>query len=193
MKYTLSIDPGWTWGAVLGQYDDDTPWERIDYWQRDGGVDSFIEWFQEIYWYERTGDSAFAFDTDSPGRYFYVQDTPAILTVIAEQFVLLPSPGRTPKTRDLEPLPVEGALKAMYSGTVWQRASCQNLAGGDDPKERRKNTDKVLKDYGLWLTGKNVGMKDANDVLSATRHALYYMMFTLKHEPTMSKAGLEES
>lgn len=189
MKYTLSIDPGWTWGAVLGQHDDDTPWERIDYWQRDGGVDSFIEWFSpiaptfnEVYY--RDG---LTFDFAPNVRLW--ED---LVTVIAEKFVLLPSPGRTPKTRDLEAYPIEGALKAMYSGTVWQRASCQNLAGGETPKERRKNTDKILKDYGLWLTGKNVGMKDANDVLSATRHALYYMMFTLKHEPTIRQANKEE-
>lgn len=187
MKYTLSIDPGWTWGAVLGQYDDETPWERIEYWQSDGGVDSFIEWFSRIAPGRRDDP---IFEIWIGNRYGCV--TQRAMTVIAEKFVLLPSPGRTPKTRDLEAYPIEGALKAMYTGTVWQRASCQNLAGGDNPKERRSNTDKILKDYGLWLTGKNVGMKDANDVLSATRHALYYMMFTLKHEPTIRQANKEE-
>lgn len=194
MKYTLTIDTGWTWGIVLGCYDDDTPWERLAYWQVDGGADAFIEWFRRIYQpIDSSAVGLFSFDRPGgPASWHWLYIEHADITVISEKFVLLPSPGRTPSTRSLEPLVMEGALKALYEPIVWQRASSQNLTGGKDAKARRKATDQLLKDNGLWLTGKSVGMKDANDVLSATRHALYYMLFDLGHGPTMDKYGKGE-
>jgi hypothetical protein len=47
--------------------------------------------------------------------------------------------------------------------------------------------DKVLKENGLWQTGKMVGWKDGRDANDAIIHGLGYVAFVLRHGPTLEK------
>ncbi len=77
---------------------------------------------------------------------------------------------------DTEPLLIEGALSALHGGEiVWQLRSDKSLV-----------EDSVLKDNGLWHTGKYVGWKDARDTNDAIIHALAYLKKN-KHVPTLKK------
>lgn len=80
-----------------------------------------------------------------------------------------------------------GVMPYDYENKRWQRAACQLLAGGATKAERKKNSGLVLKQGGLWLTGKDVGQKDADDAISAQKHALWYLLHTVKHEPTIRR------
>ncbi len=178
MNYVLSIDPGMRTGIILGYYSDLTAYERIDFWQIDGGLEGLIDWMADGYvngtWYF------------SPS--IAVND----LTVVCEKFVPIRSKvARTFKTEELEPIRIEGALRMeLGDGIVWQRSSAMVLAGGETPAERKRNSDDVLRNAGLWLTGKkDLGMSDANDANAAQKHAIAYMR-SLKHEPTMREMGL---
>lgn len=48
--------------------------------------------------------------------------------------------------------------------------------------------DQVLKNLGWWLTGKQVGCPDADDVRDAFRHLVHYAVFYKKSKP-LSHAG----
>lgn len=162
---------------VWGSYSDSEPYTRRSFQQIQGGLDFFIGLLLK--------------DLDSP---FYEEDEGPLFehqaktTIVFEQFTLRPN-GFTPSSRALEPLRIEGALRYYndFSTLVMQAPSAQLLAGGDTPTERKRNSDNVLKRAGLWVTGKDVGQKDADDVISAQKHALHYMIHTLKHEPTIER------
>lgn len=177
MKYLLSIDPGMESGIILGHYDDDTPYERDAFWQVDGGIDGFKAWRASRY--------------SSKSDYWYFPEALSARSpvIVCEKFVPLAT-DRAFRIDELEPIRIEGALEAWGHEVIWQRAGCQVLAGGEDAPARKKATNELLKRGGLWLTGKkNLGLKDANDANSAQKHALYYMMFTKKHLPTLERYG----
>ncbi len=181
MNYVLSIDPGMRTGIILGRYSDETPYERIDFWQIDGGLEGLIPWLREHH------------DPEYQRWYFYPHEVGHMdFTVVCEKFVPIRSKvARTFKTEELEPIRIEGALRMELGDTiVWQRSSAMVLAGGETPAERKRNSDDVLRNAGLWLTGKkDLGMSDANDANAAQKHAIAYMR-SLKHEPTMREMGL---
>ncbi len=182
MKYVLSLDPGFRTGIILGCYTDETPYERIEFWQVDGGLEGLIQWMDVFWDYEY---KSFAF----PRHGLFVGFD---LTKVCEKFVPIRSKvARTFKTEELEPIRIEGALRMeLGDGIVWQRSSAMVLAGGETPAERKRNSDDVLRNAGLWLTGKkDLGMSDANDANAAQKHAIAYMR-SLKHEPTMREMGL---
>lgn len=161
MTFLMTIDPGMSTGVTLGKYWETKEYERLEFWQVPGGLDGFHQWLKS-----RMND-------------WNVWDS----VVVCEKFVPLPTP-RSFKTHDLEPIRIEGAVAVLFRNVVWQRASAQVLAGGETPAQRKKNSDDVLRRMGLWTTGKQVGQKDANDVNSATKHAVSYLR-SIKHEPTL--------
>ena len=48
MTYLTAIDPGLASGLVLGYHDDNTPWERVDYWLIKNGIEGFMDWYYTI-------------------------------------------------------------------------------------------------------------------------------------------------
>lgn len=160
MTYLLSIDPGMSTGIVLGRYDREKPYERIDRWQVEGGLTGFIEFYDD-------------FGSD------YLHGG----VVVVEKFVPLRS-NRTFRVDELEPIRIEGAIQMVGISPVWQRAASMVLAGGDTPAQRKRASDDVLRRMGLWSTGSQVGRKDANDVNSAQKHAIAYLK-SIKHLPTL--------
>ena len=182
MTYLLTIDPGMSTGITLGHFDETTPYERLGFWQIEGGLKGLLGWLdvhhvEDEFWW--------TFFDENIG--FYDGDT----VVICEKFVPLPAP-RTFKTAELEPIRIEGAVEVLLGDVVWQRAAMMVLAGGDTPAKRKRASDDVLRAGGLWVTGmKDLGMKDANDVISAQKHALAYLR-SIKHKPTIEKYLLNE-
>lgn len=47
--------------------------------------------------------------------------------------------------------------------------------------------DAILKEHGLWQTGKMVGHKDGRDANDAIIHALSWLCFKKEHRPTIDK------
>ncbi len=170
MTYLLSIDPGMSTGIVSGWYSDTDPYVREEFWQVEGGLAGFRQW-----WW---------------GWPNYYTGDPLL---VCEKFTPLPSMTRSFKLNELEPIRIEGALEVLWDRTpiVWQRPAAMVLAGGDTTARRKKNSDDVLRRMGLWTTGKQVGCKDANDVNSAQKHAVAYLR-SIGHAPTL-QALLEES
>jgi hypothetical protein len=91
--------------------------------------------------------------------------------VVSEKFVLrkhnfLP---------DTEPLRIEGALTVFYPETVWQL-----------PSEKHHTPDSVLREHGLWQTGKKFNHADGRDANDAIIHALTFLK-KKAHLPTLKK------
>ena len=171
MTYLVSIDPGMSTGIVLGWYDFEEAYRRVDYWQVTGGIKGFRTWWDsDVFHLRRDG--------------FHV-------VYVCEKFVPLQNQ-RTFRVDELEPIRIEGALEILLGEEpIWQRSAAMVLAGGDTPAARKKASDDVLREAGLWLTGKQVGHKDANDVNAAQKHAIAYLRRT-KHELTMLHYGWVE-
>lgn len=170
-NYILSIDPGVSTGIVLASFTESTPVTIEEVWQIAGGLTGFKRW----YWEHGPRISA---------------------GVIAERFVPLSGGGFSHTSDTVEPLRIEGALRAWgimpddYDDPRWQRPQAMVLASGATRAERKKNSDNVLRHMVLWHTGKQVGMKDANDVNSACKHLVAYLKKT-GHQPTID--AIEEA
>lgn len=74
-----------------------------------------------------------------------------------------------------EPLRIEGAMIALGLDPTWQLRTDKALC-----------KDAVLREHGLWTTGKMVGHVDGRDANDAIIHSLAYMKKT-KHVPTLRK------
>jgi hypothetical protein len=179
VTYLVTFDPGMSTGITLGEYHEFTAYKRIDFWQVEGGLPALRMWWGPAPW-----PQASPLEHDG-------------ITYVCEKFVPLPAP-RTFKTAELEPIRIEGAIEDRLDGNViWQRASAMVLAQGDAHRQptkakqaaaRKRASDDVLRDMGLWTTGKQVGCKDANDVNSAQKHAIAYLR-AIKHGPTIEALG----
>lgn len=145
-------------GLFLGRFSDDTPLERISYAQVSGGLEGLKE---------------------------HLVPTRGIYTVVCEKFSPRPM-ARTYRLAELEPLRIEGWLTSRFSDITWQSPGYMVLEKGKTTAENKKLSDNLLKRGGLWLTGKNVGLKDANDANAAAKHALAHMR-SIKHQPSIDK------
>jgi len=171
-KFLIAIDPGMSSGIAMFQYGEHKAAELVESEQIPGGVANFYE--SEIM--ERTG-------------WIYISD----MTVICERFVPLSEDGFSHTSDSLEPLRIEGMLigdgimSADYTDKRWQRASCQLITGSGSDTTRKQASNALLKEYGMWVTGVDVGQPDADDAISAIKHGIYYLKNVLKHRPTIEK------
>jgi len=90
---------------------------------------------------------------------------------VSESFILR----KTPFMPDVEPLRIEGALMVMYPEIVWQQ-----------PSDKHHVPDSILKEHGLWQTGKPLGHVDGRDANDAIIHALAFLKKN-RHVPTLKK------
>lgn len=108
--------------------------------------------------------------------------------IIAEKFTARGSGNAfSYRTDALEPLRVEGAMIAMGLDPVWQSPQSMYFMIPSGFKGNKKSLmHKWLKEKGLYVTGKDVGCKNADDARSAIAHAIVYLR-NQKHKPTLEK------
>lgn len=153
----ISLDPGKQTGIAAGFYGDNQPYTLLDVWQVSDGVTGFINWW-----------NATAREVIRNYEWSFLQPT----VMVSEKFILRANAF----VADTEPLVIEGALQALWSLPIhWQPRTDKTLVD-----------DRVLKEHGLWHTGKQVGWKDARDTNDAIIHSLAYLKKN-KHIPTLEK------
>ena len=92
--------------------------------------------------------------------------------VISEVFIAR----NTPFVPDLTGVRVEGIIEYLDPRVIWRPAS-----------KKAQVPDQLLKDHGLWRTGKKMDWEDGRDVNDAIIHMLGYVAFDLRHGPTLRK------
>lgn len=206
-KTLISIDPGMSSAIVVGTYSDTQPYELTHAFQIEGGLGGFLEavhvshgedWGMNLYGnlhiYRKnfelySGREAYMHGS---GDFCEGEECACVetvydrATVICEKFKPRGAGNNFAyKTNDLEPLRIEGAIRAMGIDPVWVQPAQQYFAGGDS-KSSTTNAHRWLKANGLHITGKDVGCKDANDARSALLHSISYLR-RMKHKPTLDK------
>lgn len=161
--YLLSIDPGKSSGVALLSYAPGSVSVLEDSWQIEGGAFALANWF--------------------------ISNRPNGVEIVSEKYVPLPGKGFHHTLDSVEPLRGEGFLVGAglmpdYPDPKWRRADRMYLHGGKSLAEKRKRSHRYLKESGYYVTGADVGCKDANDVRSAILHGLSYLTQVLNHRPT---------
>lgn len=196
-KTLISIDAGMSTGLVVGTYSDTEPFKLTHFFQIEGGVEGFIK---SVSHYEDTDSfsgGGTCFMVSKPGLSLREQfclwygeilelgyiEPPVVL---AEKFTARggANSGFAYKTRDLEPLRIEGAMLAMGLNPTWTSPAQQYFSGGDGKAKKKQAQHRWLKEKGLYVTGKMVGCDNADDVRSAIAHAIAYLVRS-KHRPTI--------
>lgn len=124
-----------------------------------------IEGFSDMYWNTR----------DHANGAELLSDT--FDDVVCEGFVLRNN-GFVPALNAVE---IIGFLKGMGESVNWQLRTDKALV-----------PDRILKEHGLWQTGKMVGHTDGRDCNDAIIHGLAYL-FKTRHVPTIAKYFPEAS
>lgn len=194
MKTLISIDPGMSTGLCVGTYSDTEPFELTHAFQIEGGVEGFLKAVRLIqgdfgqYGTLKVRQAFFdLWDEDESGEVEHDG------TVIAEKFTARggANSGFSYRTKDLEPLRVEGAMLAMGLEPIWVSPAQQYFAGGEGKAKKKQAQHRWLKEKGLYVTGKMVGCANADDARSALAHAVGYLM-RKKHRPTIEKYFRED-
>lgn len=197
INYLMTFDPGKSSGIVLGKYSETEAYERVAFWQVEGGIGGLVDWyFKQTFERPEMGDFWRTINYDR----FGIPDPISVskVTYVSERFVPLSGGGFSQTSDSIEPVRIEGALIALglmphdYTDKAWQRPAAMYFSGGSTKPERLKANRAFLKKHGLLVTGKQVGCKDANDVNSAQLHALAYMR-KIKHVPTIQKFWPDDS
>lgn len=161
MTKLIAIDPGQMSGVFMGWYDEVTPLSRMSYVQMPSGRAGMAQVIRNL------GGNLEQFDV-----------------VVCEKFSTRPM-NRQYRLEELEPIRIEGMIEYVHPGVVWQPPGMMVLRQGQTQAERKRKSDDVLREGGLWLTGKDVDYKDANDANAAAKHALAYMR-SIRHAPTLA-------
>lgn len=180
MTYIEWFDPGVSTGIVRGWFNDTHHFEMRNAEQIPGGQDGLIAWLD-------AGNQQRLLT----GEYDEI--------IGSEKFIPRPIEGGSHTLESTYPLVQEGLLVGRgimppYPRGHWQPATSQVLrrSPDNDPDKNRKLSDELLQRLGLWLTGTDVGQPDANDVISATKHVIWFLTRTLKHNPTLEWVYGEE-
>lgn len=197
MKTLISIDPGMSSAIVVGTYSDTQPYELTHAFQIEGGLEGFLKSVRHRDDTDdfSSGGTCFSVRASSGSRrddlclWFgdilgrEYEEPPVFLV---EKFKPRGAGNNFAyKTNDLEPLRIEGAIRAMGIDPVWVQPAQQYFAGGES-KSSTTNAHRWLKANGLHITGKDVGCKDANDARSALLHSISFLRRS-KHKPTLEK------
>lgn len=184
-QYILSIDSGMSSGFALGKFDNENPYQLVKAWQIEGGLDGLLRWLPSNPSLKpdlMDGDLYEHFGLN--GR--LVQDR---FVVVAEKFQPINHENYALTRDSVEPLRCEGALIALgvmphFPHPTWRQPKEMYLYGGRTLGEKKKRAYAFLKANQMYVTGKTVGCKDANDARSAILHGISYASRVLKHEPT---------
>lgn len=189
MKTLISIDPGLSTGVIVGTYSDTEPFRVTHAFQIEGGVDGFLDKFSMTFISNEDSEDpsgVYALQVGDEGVFLDVDS----FSFLVEKFTARGSAnaGFSYRTEALEPLRVEGAILALGIKPTWVSPQQQYFMGGESKAEKLKNRNawfKEHKDLGYYITGKDVGCKDANDARSALAHCIS-LLRREKHLPTLS-------
>lgn len=184
-NYILSFDPGKSSGIALIGYNDESVW-LVGAWQPEGGVAGLINWVNKHIEQTPHGKELGPAPDEAPPWSVFLDLEGE---TISEKFTPLSGGGFNQTLDSVEPLRGEGALIALglmpdYPDPRWRRPDRQYLYGGGSLAEKKRRAHRFLKDSGFYVTGKDVGCKDANDARSAMLHGLSYLAQVVKHKPT---------
>lgn len=196
MKTLISIDPGMSSAVVVGTYSDTEPYKLTHYFQITGGVEGFLD--HVSYEWDGYHNSLFVCDPlaqiplpagsaylDKHEGHVNARDD---ITILVEKFTARggANQGFAYRTKDLEPLRIEGAILAMGLKPTWVSPAQQYFSGGEGKAKKKQAQHKWLKESGLYVAPKDVGSADADDVRSAIAHSISYLRRT-KHMPTINR------
>lgn len=173
-RHGLAIDPGLSTGVVLFSWTDDEPYKRVAAWQLIGGAAGLCE-FLETQGFVSSREAGLTRFLDLP-----------IHALVVERFTPQGNTAYSLTEASVEPLRCEGALIGLGvrdQDIAWQRPAAQYFMGGRG-EAAKKASREFLKAHGLYLTGKMVGARDADDAISATLHSLAWMR-SARHRPTL--------
>jgi hypothetical protein len=180
MMIGLAIDPGVSTGICLFSWDDYTPIHILHVWHLPDGASG----------------TAAALDWINVG----VKDGVLMMgekeidALVVEKFTPRPNANFNHTRKSTEPLRVEGVLigRGFEPFIQWAEPKQQYFMGDSQlPLDEKKRLAKeFLKEHGMYVTGKAVGKKDADDAISATLHAVSWMR-RKRHMPTMEKLFAE--
>lgn len=94
--------------------------------------------------------------------------------IVAEQFILR-SAEKDNRVPNVEPIRIEGVMLALRWDVQYQSRTMKSMV-----------KDQVLKDHGLWQTGKKFGHTDGRDANDAIIHALAHLK-NKRHLPSLRK------
>lgn len=132
-----------------------------------------LGWYNEYHPYERTHFWLVKGGVQGFLHWYYAEAPNEVYAAewVSEAFVL--SSGND-FVANLESVRIEGAMAALGLHPTYQFRTDKALC-----------KDEVLKQNGLWVTGKQCGHTDGRDVNDATIHALARMK-KLKHRPSLA-------
>ena len=195
-QYILSIDSGMSSGCALGKFDNENLYQLVKAWQVEGGLEGLLEWlhanllpaFRELDWGSGAGSYPQGLDFGPTLAYKTLRSMPGV-HVVAEKFQPINHENYALTRDSVEPLRCEGALIALgvmphFPDPTWRQPKEMYLYGGRTLAEKKKRAYAFLKANQMYVTGKTVGCKDANDARSAILHGISYASRVLKHEPT---------
>lgn len=207
MKTLISLDPGVSTGLCVGTYSDTEPFKLTHFFQIEGGVEGFLknvrvthgeDWsmlsYGVIHLPERKSVELYrnelyyhdGWEECEEDHFCPEEDRSEGVTVIAEKFTARggANTGFSYRTKDLEPLRIEGAMLAMGLEPNWVSPPQQYFSGGEGKAKKKQAQHRWLKEKGLYVTGKMVGCDNADDVRSAIAHAIAFLV-RQKHRPTI--------
>lgn len=160
----LTIDPGKSNGLCDFAWADDAPFMVVNNFQFGGGAPMLAKVVRKL-----TSD----IDYD---------------VLVVEKFTPRQNAGFNLTRDSVEPLRGEGVLIGLdlEEKIEYAEPHQQYFMGGGDLREKKKLSREFLKLHSLYITGKSVGQKDADDAISAMLHAIAYMR-RLRHTPTIEQ------
>ena len=180
MSYGLSFDPGMSSGICLFSWDTEKPFQQEALWQITDGAQGLSDWL------DREGVKVYR-DDDGKHHAEIGKVRPIRLDrIVSEKFTPRKHESFALTLDSVEPLRGEGVLigRGLAPLIAWAQPSAQYFMGGVDLKDKKRRSREFLKQNGLYVTGKHVGQKDADDAISAELHAIA-LMRRMRHMPTL--------
>ena len=170
----LTIDPGISTGICLFSWGEEQAFAVEQVWQIPQGavgIGKFIDWTK--------------LRMSGPAM---MMDTRPLDALIIERFTPRPHQSFALTRLSVESLRGEGAFtsRGFEDHIEWAEPSQQYFIGSPELElsEKKKKSREFLKLHGMYVTGSQVGAKDADDVISATLHSIAWLRRE-RHMPTM--------
>jgi hypothetical protein len=179
IQYGLTIDPGLSNGACFFSFGDEQPFRQEALYQFEYGAEGLAAWMNRHMMAVTRGRGVEPYVTFEGRR---------LSALVVEKFTPRDHDNFSLTLKSVEPLRGEGVLIGQAFGPFidWQQPAAQYFMGDSRMTlaQKKKTAREFLKLHGLYVTGKHVGQKDADDAISAELHAIAWLR-KKKHLPTL--------